>query len=169
MTAIPPNTAARSLDDVTLDPDAYAADLAVNERAQTFAAEIVRLGLLAIGGIGFLLAHPVGGPQAPLRPAWLLWIALLCLAGAVGLALLHRYFSTDCIVCQVAILRLIKRIERLRDDPAIASALGAQLGARRERQRRDMDRCRWLTWTAASLLGAGSLCVAALLANSYAA
>lgn len=162
-------SAASQLADVTLPEEAYSADLQVNERAQVFTTEIVRLALLAIAGVGFLMAEPQGGNGLVLRPVWLLFVGLLFLGAAVGLALLHRYFSTDCIVCQIAILRLLKRLEAVSLRSDVRTDLEKKISLRRSRQEKDMFFCRWFTFFAATSLAMGALCIATLLAYSYTA
>ncbi|HEV7507824.1 MAG TPA: hypothetical protein VGS07_23270 [Thermoanaerobaculia bacterium] len=153
------SSAVSRLADVKLEKEAYEADLQVNDRAQVFVTEIVRLGLLAIGGTGFLIkAH-----EGRLGPDWLLLSSLVLFGIAIGTALFHRYFSTDCIVCQIAILRLIMRLERTDLDEDTQQTLKKQLGSRRDRQERDMYYCRRLTLCAAIALAGGALCLAILI------
>ena len=159
--------AATRIEDFTLEEESYRADLQVNERAQVFATELARLGLLAIGGLGFLLINSKSGEMRTLGPAWMLWIAMPSLGVAVGTALLHRYFSTDCIVCQIAIVRLVKRLEHMAPTAPERQHLERSLAGRRGRQERDMGWCHRLTlWSAASLaLGAAALAV--MLTTAY--
>ena len=162
------NVAATRLEDVMLDEKAYEADLRVNERAQVFTTEIARLSLLALAGLAFLLINPKSGELRAMGPAWLLWAILPALGISVGGALLHRYFSTDCIVCQVAILRLIQRLEHTDSSAPERAPLEHQLAERRMRQGRDLFLCRNLTLVAAVALAIGAAGLAVMLASAYA-
>lgn len=161
------NIAATRLEEITLDEESYKADLQVNERAQVFATELARLGLLAIGGLGFLLINSKSGELRAVGPVWMLWIAMPSLGVAVGTALLHRYFSTDCIVCQIAILRLVKRLEQVSLGAPEKPCLEQNLADRRRRQGRDMKWCRRLTLCSAGALALGAASLAVMLALAY--
>ena len=134
-------------------------DLSISDRYQSFSAEILRLSLLGIAGIGFLLANLfVKDPNNPGYKAfvssfnikWYLSASLVCLGGAVGFALLHRYFSTDSIACQLRYIRFDKN--GLREDES----------AKREEKCRDLgfSLSYWLLWGAALLLGTGAIFLA---------
>lgn len=134
-------------------------DLSISDRYQSFSAEILRLSLLGIAGIGFLLANLfVKDSNNPSYKAfvssidikWYLSASLICLGGAVGFALLHRYFSTDSIACHLRYIRFEKN--GLRDH---------ELAVKEEKSRNwGFSLSYWFLWCAALFLGAGAIFLA---------
>ena len=99
-------------------PASFKDDLGVLDRYQAFSAEILRIALLGLSGLGALIFKmfsdkdlPMGQLQAPF-----VRIGILSAATAFGVAataaLLHRYCSSDSMSCQLELLRL----EKVRED-----------------------------------------------------
>lgn len=95
--------------------NSYQPDLELADRYQQFSAEILRLALLGIAGVGFLISNVVLSKEnSSFRdklPAIgsLLGSSVLFLGVSVATALAHRFFATDCISDLVQFLRKVKR------------------------------------------------------------
>jgi hypothetical protein len=84
-------------------------DFNVLERFQGVSAEFVRLALLGIGAVGLLYTMDPGkqaagipaGLSAP-APKICFSFALIMLGASAAAGVLHRYFSTDSMACQIA-------------------------------------------------------------------
>jgi hypothetical protein len=141
--------AGRTLGEIKVD--AFEQDVAVNDRHQSFSAELLRLALLGVGGVGYIAArrfadHGPSGTSLELSEAsrWLVLLAAATFGLSAGSALSLRYISADLLAFQLRIVRL-----RLRGTPGDLDA------AEREETRRN---CR-LKLTR-PLLVASSACLA---------
>ncbi|MDX6529238.1 MAG: hypothetical protein QOH41_1528 [Blastocatellia bacterium] len=100
--------------DTTISETEYKADLEVLDRYQAYSAEVARLAILTIIGFGFLLSFAFyqGGRtqfgDALLRHKYVLTTGILALGIAVGLALAHRYVSTDSMSVLIRNIRIYK-------------------------------------------------------------
>ena len=100
--------------DTTISEPEYKADLEVLDRYQAFSAEVARLAILVIIAFGFLLSFAFynGGRtqfgDALLRHRHILKFGILALGIAVGLALAHRYVSTDAMSVLIRNIRISK-------------------------------------------------------------
>lgn len=103
---------------IKLPDDTIEKDFVVLDKYQAFSAELLRLSLLAIGGIGFLIANvfklgDANGAFADFLQKANNKISLvgsLILFGlTAAFALLHRYYSSDSIACQLHYYRMITR------------------------------------------------------------
>jgi hypothetical protein len=134
-------------------------DLEVSDRYQAYSAEVLRLALLGIAGIGFLLVNL--GPSSEVNPflvaayqsqlAPSLYAALGCLGLSASLSLAHRYLSADTLAYHLRALRLdIRNVDGDSDQ------------AKREREGRDIrfTICRWLLGLAAGFLAIGAVALA---------
>lgn len=83
-------------------------DWELTDRYQAFSSEILRLAGLGIAIIGFLYEKSMQNLTLPL-PKALAGASGLLFAAAIVFALLHRYYSTDTMACQIRYLRLSKR------------------------------------------------------------
>jgi hypothetical protein len=111
----------RSLGEIKVD--AFDQDVAINDRHQAFSAELLRLALLGVGGVGYVASRSLSSPQAGQPPLslggvakWLVLIAAVSFGLAAAFALALRYISSDLLAFQLRILRL-----RIRNSPADAS------------------------------------------------
>src|SRR5687767_11949907 len=112
----PERLPARTIADIALADDAFRADFEITDKYQAFSTELLRLSLLGIAGYGFLLSQLRPSGEAgkaffdAVRGA-MPWLSagLVALGLSAGLALAHRFFSTDCLGHQVTILRLLRR------------------------------------------------------------
>jgi hypothetical protein len=159
---------------LSVDRDAYEADLAIVDRYQAFSAELLRLSLLAITGYGFLISNidlhaPTTADDRVLLHPWTV-LALIVGAVAFGLsaatALGHRYFATDCITHFVRRLRLTKRAGNLLDDDGERQALLRAIRQEQQSLVNDVDRCRWLLLASCVFLVLGAGCVAFAFAST---
>jgi len=115
--------------------DAFEQDVAVNDRHQSFSAELLRLALLGVGGVGYIAArsfadHSLPGTGLELSAAgkWLVLLAAATFGLSAGSALSLRYISSDLLAFQLRIVRL-----RLRGMPSDLDAAEAE-EARRNRR-----------------------------------
>ena len=107
----------RSLGEIKVE--AFDQDVAINDRHQSFSAELLRLALLGVGGVGYVASRSLSPPQAG-QPAlsvsesakWLVLIAAVSFGLAAASALALRYISSDLLAFQLRILRL-----RIRGNP----------------------------------------------------
>jgi hypothetical protein len=96
-----------------IEVSAFNQDVVVNERHQTFAAELLRIALLGLGGIGYIISklpdtnHKVH-TSAPFLKALILSSAL-AFGISAGAALALRYLSSDVLSYQLRIVRLRSR------------------------------------------------------------
>jgi hypothetical protein len=101
---------------VTLGERTFEYDLAISERYQAFSAELLRLALLGIGGIGFLLLkldpgttdHPslIRQNLASIQP--FLHVALVSFGLCCTAAVAHRFASADGLAYHLKLLRLLR-------------------------------------------------------------
>src|SRR5262245_7645333 len=143
----------RTLGEIKIE--AFDQDLAINDRQQAFSAELLRLALLGIGGVGYVTSRALPGStagEAALRigfgAKWLVLLAAVSFGLSSASALGLRYFSSDLIASQLRIVRL--RIRGSADDVR---------KAKREEARRNR-RLKWmrpllLFSSAALALGSG--------------
>ena len=107
-----------SLAEVQVDDATYKPDLELSDRYQQFSAELLRLAMLGIAGIGFLITEVASSKGIPLyreklvEIRWWLIAGVFCLALAVGGALAHRYLATDCLSDEIQFLRELKQSGR---------------------------------------------------------
>jgi len=111
--------------------DGFEQDVTVNDRHQSFAAELLRLALLGVGGVGYVAAKGLPGAdarQAPLHigsaAKWLVLMAAVSFGVSAAAALALRYVSAELLALQLRIVRL--RIRNDPHDPGIARASEAR-------------------------------------------
>ena len=118
----------RSLGEIKVE--AFDQDVAINDRHQAFSAELLRLALLGVGGVGYITSRCLSPAQAgqPVLSVsdlakWLVLIAAVSFGLAAASALALRYISSDLLAFQLRILRL-----RIRGNPTdLSSADGEEL------------------------------------------
>jgi len=105
--------AARSLADVNIPDEVWKPDFDIIDRYQSFANELMRIDLLAMGGFGFLIKDIVLEKSNKLTSTCisLMIIALVCIILSLTAVLCHRFLSTSCLYYQVVIMRSLKRLE----------------------------------------------------------
>jgi hypothetical protein len=92
--------------------DAFEQDVLINDRQQTFSAELLRLALLGIGGVGYVASRALAaGPgESNLRinntAKWLVLLAAVSFGLSSASALGLRFLSSDLIASQLRIVRL---------------------------------------------------------------
>jgi hypothetical protein len=125
----------------------------------SFSAEVVRVSLLAIGAVGTLYTLKPGEGPVVLRNLSVQH-SFICSIGAFGVAialsLLHRYWATDFMACQI-------RLDRLRSDPPVyMSAQAVESEIRDEvSARRKASRCsKWTVWGGPLFMAIGAACLA---------
>ena len=158
---------ARTLADIQLGDESFKADFEITDKYQAFSAELLRLSLLGIAGYGFLLSHVAmkdAGPSeffnALSNLASVLGVGVSCLGLAAGTALAHRFFSTDCLSHQIAILRLLKRTESSNWTEEEKAEDRKRLERERSDQLKDLKRCKYLLIASGLLLLVGAIAVA---------
>jgi hypothetical protein len=145
---------------IDLPEGSFKHDLSITDRYQSFSAELLRLALLGIAGIGFLLANVfVKDVSNPSYKAFVgtsevrsyLIKSLWCLGLSSVFALLHRYFSTDSMACHLRYVRLRER-----------KGCGDRPKANKEKRGRQwrFHVSYWLLWVSAVLLGTGAILLA---------
>ena len=135
--------------------EAFEQDVLINDRQQAFSAELLRLALLGIGGVGYVTSKALSagaagepGVRMGFGAKWLVLLAAASFGLSSALALGLRYLSSDVVASQLRIVRLRMR--------GIAGDAGQ---AKREEARRNR-RLKWmrpllLFSSAALALGAG--------------
>jgi len=101
--------------------DGFEQDVCINDRHQAFSAELLRLALLGVGGVGFVASRALAAgssAEAALRmnaaAKWLVLIAAASFGLSAASALCLRYLASDSIAFQLRIVRL--RIRGTVDD-----------------------------------------------------
>jgi len=96
--------------------EAFEQDVAVNDRHQAFSAEVLRLALLGVGGVGYLAARSLSdrgagaaGYQISEPAKWLILVAALGFGLSAASALGLRYVTADLLAFQLRIVRLRSR------------------------------------------------------------
>jgi hypothetical protein len=162
---------------VNLPENSIQHDFGLADRYQAFSAELLRLSLLAIAGIGFLLANVfIKDKESPSYQAFLsdpnirlyLSRSLWCLGISSGAALLHRYVSTDSLASQLRYARIHARkkssdFNRKRRRLLVIRVSNADF----ERVKRQVafSISYWSLWLSAILLGVGAILLALCLVN----
>jgi hypothetical protein len=138
-------------------------DFSIADGYRSFSAELLRLALLGIAGVGFLLvrlqpessdAATASRHVAALTP-WV-HVALGSFAVCVAAALAHRYCASDSLTCHVVYLRRLL-IGRPATDPKVE-------GERTQRNRM-YKRSKWLLVAASVTLTLGAVALAGALAS----
>ncbi len=149
-----------------IENPAFSHDLDLSDRYQNYSAEMLRLSLAGIAGIGFLIANVLvtSLPKAPNPPmprvalsvtapvfSGFASASLLCLGVSSAASLAHRYFATDSLSCHIIALRMI-----LRGRPDDKDEV------KKEKDLRDgrFDQSRWSLTVASSFLGLGAILLA---------
>jgi hypothetical protein len=93
--------------------DGFEQDVLINDRNQAFSAEILRLALLGVGGVGYVASRALStgsSTEAALRmdvtAKWLVLIAAVSFGLSAASALCLRYLASDSIAFQLRIVRL---------------------------------------------------------------
>jgi len=104
--------AAKSLKDVDIPDSTWKADFDIVDRYQCLGNELMRIGLLGLAGFGFLIKEilPKGRPLTSTCSNFML-LASLLIVFCIVLILFHRFKSTNCLYCQILIMRSLKRLE----------------------------------------------------------
>lgn len=166
----------RNLGEVPLEEEVYRVDFEVADRYQAFSTEILRLSLLGVAGYGFLLSEVVfkADPTAEARRffhehAWLS-LGIVAFGLSAAFALVHRYYSTDCVTHLIRRLRIERRLSAARShvpgggdatDVDVLRQLAQEETASFER---DLAKCRWSLLGAGMLLFAGAMTIAGAFA-----
>jgi len=107
--------------------EAFDQDVAVNDRHQSFSAELLRLALLGVGAVGYVAgmilsgAGSTGSRVTIGTPAkWLVLMASASFGLSAASALSLRYLSSDLLAFQLRIVRL--RMRGGPDDPTVADS-----------------------------------------------
>jgi hypothetical protein len=105
-------------------PKSFQNDLDVLDRYQAFSAEILRISLLGLTGLGALIFKIFFDAQgSPFRSPHVvdpILTAATAFGFAATMALLHRYISSDSMACQLRWLRLDIRAKELPGDKTLA-------------------------------------------------
>jgi hypothetical protein len=143
--------------------DHYKVDLAVLDRYQAFSGELLRLALLGIAGYGFLISNTLFKGDAhgkyPLmiemaKNREFLLAGIIALAFSAASALIHRFYSTDCLTHFVRRLRLLKSISEMPEDPRV-DEWRTSIEKEEDSLDKDVATCRWLLVAAAAMLVVG--------------
>lgn len=105
--------------------EAFDQDVGINDRQQSFSAELLRLALLGVGAVGYVAGRSLSAP-GPSGDAvaigtaakWLVLIAAASFGLSAGSALSLRYVSSDLLALQLRIVRL--RMRGAPNDPTVA-------------------------------------------------
>ena len=120
-----PGDRRRSLGEIKCE--AFDQDVVVNDRQQAFSAELLRLALLGVGGVGYLAARSITETGAAagtihMNPVTksLVLISAVCFGLCAASALALRYVAADLLALQLRVVRL--RLRAASNDPGIADA-----------------------------------------------
>jgi len=122
------------LGEVSVNNDAFELDLKINEGYQSYSAELLRLALLVLSGLGVVwiklyVVHDARGART--STGLILVMAFVCAAVAAGAALVHRYFAADSLGYHLTAMR-----RRARNRPAgRVSRPDYELAARQDKVR----------------------------------
>jgi hypothetical protein len=110
----PHNEPVPSLGSIETSDKTYSNDVIVSDRYQTFSAELLRLSLLGIAGIGFLVVNILLKDESRELVKYksfmgFLSASLVFLGLSAASALLHRWLSTDSLAEHLLLIRLEKR------------------------------------------------------------
>jgi ABC-type siderophore export system fused ATPase/permease subunit len=98
----------RKLGEIEINKEAFELDLKINEGYQNYSAELLRLSLLILSGLGAVWIK-LYLPEAEHHPAAytgiILVLAFLSTALAAGAALIHRYTAADSLAYHLTALR----------------------------------------------------------------
>jgi hypothetical protein len=150
-----------SIAGMKLDENEYLADLETLDRYQSYSAEVGRLAALALATLGFLFSLGVHDGEVQdlgwslLRHSRMFGSALVALTGAIGLALAHRYFSTDAFAALIRSIRLAKSANDESDD-SLRNRV-AELRHESQALRESLRRSGWLIAAASLSLVIGVL------------
>ncbi len=113
--------------------EAFDQDVLINDRQQAFSAELLRLALLGIGGVGYVASKALPANSAGeaalhigIQAKWLVLLAAASFGVSSASALALRYLSSDLVSSQLRIVRL-----------RIRAASGDTRRAQREEARRN--------------------------------
>lgn len=118
------NTAEQTAGLIQIPGGAFEQDLAVNDRRQKFAGEILRLSLIGIAAVGFLLLNFLFGASDKAPEAFgvakktlansdfrfYVFASFYLFAFSAGIALLQRYFAADGNAYHLKYLRLREKV-----------------------------------------------------------
>ena len=107
--------------------DGFEQDVCINDRNQAFSAELLRLALLGVGGVGYVASRALAGGSSGeaalhmnVAAKWLVLIAAASFGLSAASALCLRYLASDLIAFQLRIVRL--RIRGTADDVIVAES-----------------------------------------------
>jgi hypothetical protein len=93
--------------------DGFEQDVTVNDRHQAFAAELLRLALLGVGGIGYVAARSLSAPGTSAGAfeighgaKWLILLAAIGFGISAASALALRYVSSELLALRLRVVRL---------------------------------------------------------------
>jgi hypothetical protein len=95
----------------------YDADLVIYDRFQSYSAELLKLSLAGLGGIGFFLSFisqdKSGQFGKVLASCWFVFFCCMATGSftlAVALSLCHRFFATDGLFYHIRAIKLMMQI-----------------------------------------------------------
>ncbi len=148
------------LSDIPIEENHYKVDFNILDKYQSFSSEILRLALLGLAVYGFLITDVIfkiskGDKlmflQAFIQHKNLLFSGALILLGAALAALLHRYYSTDCMTHFVRRFRLRKKLAALGPQESMSDEekeelmnLEEKIATEDSSFESDLKLCKWL-------------------------
>jgi hypothetical protein len=141
-------------------PSSFKDDLAVLDRYQAFSAEVLRIALLGLSGLGAVIFKLFFDEKVQTSQFQSPWVRLGIMFSAIAFgvaataALLHRYCSSDSMTCHLEMLRL----ERVKADQAAPDeGLFHKITRERESRNRMLKISAWST-----LIGSFSVAIGGL-------
>ena len=125
---------AKSIADLQLDDKIYSADLAISDRFQALSKELVRISVLGLGVYGFLIKEVHAGSILPTHP-YIVISGLASFAVCASGALLHSFFSNQCLGYQLVISRYFGRLEGDRWDDGMKEKFREEIKLQQRSQR----------------------------------
>ncbi|SEB98364.1 hypothetical protein [Terriglobus roseus] len=131
----PSRQSSKRLGEVAINKEAFELDLKINEGYQGYSAELLRLSLLMIAGLGAVwlkLYVPAAEVTPAQRTSALFALAFTSTALSAGASLLHRYAAADSLAYHLTALR-----RRSRNRPSSSKSPSDEELAKRQEIKRD--------------------------------
>lgn len=162
---------------IIIDEQSYRLDVELIDKYQAFSAELLRLALLGITGVGLLLVTILTKRIEELNPVLLapltkifLSISVLFFSFSSLFALAHRYYSTNGLFHHIRALKIKKKLDLKDKDKELQeneiTYLENRLGQEESSKNRRYQFAGYCVYTSAFFLGIGAFALAFGLAQA---
>jgi hypothetical protein len=161
---VPPSSKGMLSRKIEIPPERYMIDLELHDRYCEFSAQLLKLALAGLAGVGFFISTLTHEGKVPdiLReqvfriPAL---ISIFCLALGAGAALLHRYLAADGMYYHFRAIKLLTVLETQSGDPEVSvasEAIRRTVNANEAARNKEFRWCGWLLFLSSTFLFAGA-------------